>query len=113
MGLLDRVSFQRRTTSPPERIDVAPEGDLVVTWPGGTTVAIPAFGLRDACPCATCIEEGTGRKLLDPATLPPDVRPLEVKAVGNYAIQIQWSDGHGTGIYNWESLRRMSGLPPE
>ena len=113
MGLLDRVSFQRRTTPPPESIDVGPEGELVITWSGGTKVAIAAFGLRDACPCANCIEEGTGRKVLDPATIPADVRPLEVRGVGNYAVQIQWSDGHGTGIYTWELLRRASGLPPE
>jgi len=25
--------------------------------------------------------------------------------VGNYAIQIEWSDGHATGLYTWETLR--------
>jgi DUF971 family protein len=36
-----------------------------------------------------------------------------VAAVGNYAIQPTWSDGHSTGIYSWETLRRASGLAPE
>jgi DUF971 family protein len=31
-------------------------------------------------------------------------------AVGNYAVQIHWSDGHSTGIYTWEALRDASGL---
>jgi DUF971 family protein len=73
-------------------------------------VQIPAFALRDACPCAACVEEGTGRKLLDPATIPADIRPSELKAVGNYAVQIFWSDGHSTGIYSWKTLREASGL---
>ena len=111
MGLLDRISFKQAATAPPEAIDVTGKGELHVVWPGGREVLIPPHALRDQCPCASCIEEGTGRKLLDPATIPADIRPLEVKGVGNYAIQIQWSDGHGSGIYSWSTLRRASGLP--
>jgi DUF971 family protein len=113
MGLLDRVSFKQRTTEPPESISIAPGGEVEIVWPGGPHVAIPAFQLRDACPCASCIEEGTGRKILDAGTIPADIRPLEIRSVGNYAVQIQWSDGHGTGIYTWANLRRVSGLGPE
>jgi DUF971 family protein len=113
MGLLDRVSFKQSTTAPPESIEVGERGELVLLWEGGTRVAIPALQLRDQCPCASCIEEGTGRKILDPSTIPGDVHPLEIRGVGNYAIQIQWSDGHGTGIYTWQTLRRASGLAEE
>jgi DUF971 family protein len=112
MGLLDRISFKPTTSAPPESIDVTEAGEIRITWPGGTEVTIPALVLRDQCPCAGCIEEGTGRKLLDPATIPADVKPLEIKPVGNYAVQIQWSDGHGSGIYTWALLRRASGLEP-
>ena len=111
MGLLDRISFQQAAPPPPDSIDVTAKGELHIVWPGGREVLIPAHALRDQCPCASCIEEGTGRKLLDPATIPADIRPLDVKGVGNYAIQIQWSDGHGSGIYSWSTLRRASGLP--
>jgi DUF971 family protein len=51
-----------------------------------------------------CVEETTGRPLLDPATVPADVRPLKVALVGAYAIRIDWSDGHSTGIYPYELL---------
>jgi DUF971 family protein len=110
MGLLDRISSPPRLTAPPERIDLSDAGALVVTWEDGTRSTIAAFDLRDQCPCAGCIEEGSGRKILDPATIPADIRPVELKAVGNYAIQIRWSDGHATGIYSWAALRRAAGL---
>jgi DUF971 family protein len=110
MGLLDRLSFQTRTAQPPEAIDVAEDGAIRLRWPGGPEVSVPAARMRDACPCAACVEEGTGRKLLDPATIPADIRPLEILPVGAYAVQFRWSDGHSTGLYSWETLRQASGL---
>jgi DUF971 family protein len=110
MGLLDRITFRKSSTEPPESIDVTERGELHIVWPGGTDVKIPAFTLRDNCPCAGCVEEGTGRKILDTSTIPADVSPAELKAVGNYALQIFWSDGHSTGIYSWQTLREASGL---
>jgi DUF971 family protein len=110
MGLLDRISFQKRGAEPPESIDVTENAEIRILWPGGPEVTIPAARMRDFCPCAACIEEGTGKKILDPATIPGDIRPLEIKPVGSYAIQIQWSDGHSTGIYSWDTLRKASGL---
>jgi DUF971 family protein len=111
MGLLDRISFRKQEPDPPEAIDVTAAGALRIAWPGGPEVTVPAVRLRDLCPCAECVEEGTGRKLLDPASIPADIRPAEVAAVGNYAIQITWSDGHSTGIYSWRTLRDACGLP--
>jgi DUF971 family protein len=113
MGLLDRISFKPTATEPPDSIELGDKGELVINWPGGPRIAIPAVQLRDQCPCANCIEEGTGRKILDPAQIPADIRPLQIAGVGNYALKIQWSDGHDTGIYTWQTLRRISGLEPE
>jgi len=66
----------------------------------------PARELRLACPCAGCVEEMSGRPLLDPHTIPMDIRPASVALVGAYGIKIQWSDGHSTGIYTFEQLLR-------
>jgi DUF971 family protein len=116
MGLLDRVTLQKHVSEPPEAVDVAADHALLVTWPGRAPVAIPAKALRDGCPCAGCIEEFTGKKLLDASTIPDDIRPVAINAVGNYAIQIEWSDGHGTGMYTWATLRaigdRAAGAAP-
>ena len=110
MGLLDRISPKPPPSGPPDSIDVNERNELVINWPGGPQVIVPPAQLRDACPCAECVEEGTGRKILDPNTIPADIRPLSVDAVGNYAIQIHWSDGHSTGIYTWDNLREACGL---
>lgn len=85
---------------------------LLVEWDSaGHSWVYPARGLRLACPCAGCVEEMSGRPLLDPATIPESVRPLSVGLVGGYGIRISWSDGHGTGIYTFERLRRDCGCP--
>ncbi len=110
MGLLDRISLQKVSNEPPEAIDLAPDGALRLRWPGGVEVTVPAVRMRDACPCAGCVEEGTGRKLLDPATIPADIRPEQLLPVGSYAVQVHWSDGHSTGLYTWGLLRRVCGL---
>lgn len=109
MGLLDKMSFQKRDPDPPEAIDLVP-GGVQIAWPGGAQVTIPFVELRDACPCAGCVDEATGKKTLDPATIPPDIRPEQILPVGNYAIQIHWSDGHSTGLYSWRTLAVISGL---
>jgi ATP-binding protein involved in chromosome partitioning len=64
----------------------------------------PARALRLACPCAGCVEEMSGRPLLDPASVSADIRPISIALVGAYGLKIQWSDGHSTGIYTFERL---------
>ena len=110
MGLLDRVNLQKHVSEPPEAIDLLADHAIQVSWPGGKRVAIPARTLRESCPCAGCIEEFTGRKLLDPSSIPADIRPERIEPVGNYAIQIEWSDGHATGLYTWATLRAIGDL---
>jgi DUF971 family protein len=109
MGLLDRIAFTKQHTEPPEAIDLLEEGGGVrIRWPGGREVTIPAKRLRECCPCAGCVEEGTGRRLLDPSTVPAFIRAEQILAVGSYAIQIHWSDGHSTGLYTWQTLHDAS-----
>ncbi len=110
MGLLDKISFTKRDPDPPEAIDLV-EGGVKIVWPGGAEVTIPFVRLRDACPCAECVDENTGKKLVVLANIPADIRPEQILPVGNYAVQIHWSDGHSTGLYSWRTLRDASGLP--
>jgi ATP-binding protein involved in chromosome partitioning len=76
-----------------------------IEWKAGTHEGFfPARALRLACPCAACVEEMTGRPVLNPATVPEDVHPLRLALVGAYGIRIEWSDGHGTGIFTFDRL---------
>jgi ATP-binding protein involved in chromosome partitioning len=78
---------------------------ITLVWEDDHRTVYPARELRLRCRCASCVEEMTGKPLLDPATVPPTVRARAIKLVGNYAINIDWSDGHQTGIYNFRDLR--------
>jgi len=80
---------------------------LSVLWEDGQGADFDVRDLRLACRCALCVEEMSGRPLLDPASIRPDVAPRTVTSVGNYAITIKWNDGHSTGIYAFEYLRAL------
>lgn len=78
---------------------------VTLTWEDGHTTVYPARELRLGCRCAQCIEEMTGRALLDPKAVPENVRARAIGLIGQYAIHIDWSDGHTTGIYTFRELR--------
>jgi DUF971 family protein len=95
----------------PYSISRLPDGVRVEWDQAGHSWLYPARELRLACPCAGCVEEMTGRGLLNPATVAADVRPESLELVGSYGLRIRWSDGHDTGIYTFEQLRRSCGCP--
>ena len=88
-----------------------------IVWKDGRAVRWTFPFLRDACPCAVCHEERekSGRKPGEPKPAPvqafpmytPPARPLEVIPVGRYALKFKWADGHESGIYSWDFLRRL------
>jgi ATP-binding protein involved in chromosome partitioning len=80
---------------------------LSVLWEDGHRDDFDVRDLRLACHCALCIEEMSGHKLLDPKTVRPDVSPRVISSIGNYAIGIDWSDGHNSGIYSFDHLRSL------
>jgi ATP-binding protein involved in chromosome partitioning len=80
---------------------------LSVLWEDGHHDDFDVRDLRLACHCALCIEEMSGRKLLDPKTVRPDVSPQVISSIGNYAIGIDWNDGHNSGIYSFNHLRSL------
>ncbi|MEN8375571.1 MAG: DUF971 domain-containing protein [Gemmatimonadota bacterium] len=80
---------------------------LRIVWKDGHASEYTPRLLRLECRCAGCVEEMTGRALLDPGRIPADIYPLEISYVGNYALRFHWSDGHRTGIYPYELLRTL------
>ena len=81
---------------------------LSITWTDETSNSWDVVELRRKCPCALCIDEWTHERRLDPTKVPETVRPLRVNSVGQYALSIQFSDGHNTGIYTFKLLRDLS-----
>jgi DUF971 family protein len=89
---------------------------LEIDWKDGHHSSWTFAWLRNACPCATCHDEreksgrAPGEPKPQPATLLPmyqaPARPESVTPVGNYALSFTWNDGHKTGIYSWDYLRR-------
>jgi DUF971 family protein len=88
-----------------------------IDWKDGHQSSWSFAWLRDGCPCATCHEarEAEGRKPGEPKLAPvqllpmfkPAARPQTVTPVGKYAVRFKWEDGHESGIYSWEYLRRV------
>ena len=79
--------------------------DLYILWRDGHESRYRLLDLRDACPCASCVDEITGQKTLKRESIPKDIFVESSEYVGNYAFRIRWSDGHDTGLYNFRYLR--------
>jgi DUF971 family protein len=80
---------------------------LELTWEGGEVARLPYRYLRGECPCASCRNEWTGERVLDTDSIRPDLKLEGMEAVGNYAVRLGWNDGHSSGLYTWETLRRL------
>ncbi len=83
------------------------ERTLTIKWNSGRTQALDVVTLRKKCPCAACLDELTRKPILDPHSIPDSVRPLEINAIGRYAIGIKFNDGHATGIYTYDFLSKL------
>ena len=99
---LDRVAPTRFDYDNPNRA-------LVVEWADGAVLPIGFTRLRLACPCAECIGEGgaAGRFASRPMLEPGEDELADISLVGRYGLTAIWADGHSTGIYTFETLRRL------
>lgn len=85
--------------------------EVHIVWSDGHRTVFGNKALRERCPCAACVNEFTGQRMLDPRSVRPDVRADEISLVGRYAIKIRWSDRHDTGIYTFQTLREWCECP--
>lgn len=81
--------------------------EAYLEWANGERYRLSYEELRYQCPCAHCVDEHTGRRMLKREQVSKEVRVKGAHPVGRYALQIQFSDGHGTGIYPFDSLYLM------
>lgn len=98
------------------RVNKTTGSGMEIDWKDGHRSSWTFAWLREACPCAMCFQEreASGRapgqpKAQQAALLPmyqAPVRPGSAAPVGRYAISFEWNDGHASGIYSWDYLRR-------
>jgi DUF971 family protein len=105
----------------PEHIAISKSKGIKIDWKDGHHSDYELGYLRDECPCATCTgAHGTApqktnygavaskQKSADPFKMyTPTLKMLNVEPVGGYAVRIDWSDGHGSGIYSFDYLRSV------
>lgn len=77
---------------------------IVVHGASGPDRVIDPADLRRRCRCAACVDEHTGAQILKPEDVPDDVVPLSIEKMGNYAVAVQWSDGHNSSIYPYDRM---------
>lgn len=82
-------------------------GCLELTWPDGRVSRLPFRLLRENCPCAACVDEFTGERILDTTSIPDDIHPTALGFTGNYALKVGWSDGHHSGLFTWDYLDEL------
>jgi DUF971 family protein len=107
----------------PTRLDLKKTEKLTIEWQDGRACTYSVSLLRSMCPCALCklqrdqrdphqlMTEQAPTKKTSLTVLPGNyAEPIVVKdasLVGNYAMKIEWSDGHDSGIYSFEYLRSI------
>jgi len=106
------VKMMTGSVSPPKRIHVDRQaGFFEIAWDDADG-RIALSEMRRACPCALCDDlraqqtQISGLHMIADAEMPSAVL-TQVIAVGNYAVQLRWEDGHDTGIYTYSYLREL------
>ena len=92
----------------PTQIIEESDREVSIKWSDDTETKYNAAQLRRSCPCATCINEWTGEKILFEDQIADDLSFSSISIVGRYALNFHFSDGHDTGIFSFKYLKEMS-----
>lgn len=97
-----------------EPVKIAEESDteLLISWSDNTESTYNSRALRLLCPCAGCIDEWTGEKRLDESKVADSVTFTNISVVGRYALNFVFSDGHDSGIFSFDLLRKIAKSEP-
>ena len=102
-------SERRGPAIEPREIKQNDDSSLSILWGDQRRCEYRAVDLRRACPCAQCVNEWTGQRMLTPESISEDTTIKNISVVGRYALNFQWSDNHDTGIYSFRYLRDLCG----
>ena len=84
------------------------DSEISIKWSDDAETKYNAAELRRACPCAGCVNEWTGEKILNAESVSDDINFSHISIVGRYALNFHFSDRHDTGIYSFKYLRELS-----
>lgn len=103
----------------PSEIRKLPDSSISILWSDGQSSIIAAERLRKACPCAQCLHAKGDNSHEKPLTakksmlkvvtssITEETKLIKIWPIGNYAIGLEWADGHNTGIYSFNYLREI------
>ena len=89
--------------------------ELAMRWSDGVESYLPIERLRRACPCASCGGEPDVLGNIsrpDVSYTPASFELVGWQLIGGYALQPRWADGHSTGLYSFQYLRRLAAASP-
>ncbi len=78
-----------------------------ICWSDGVCQDFLLSTLQKHCPCAACVDEATGERLIDPKNIDEKVKAVRLRSVGRYALKITFTSGCSTGIYDFDYLRKL------
>jgi DUF971 family protein len=96
----------------PTQIIEESNSQISIKWSDGAESKYSASELRRKCPCAGCVNEWTGEKILTNESIADDLMFNHISIVGRYALNFHFSDGHDTGIFSFNYLRDVSAEEP-
>jgi DUF971 family protein len=104
---------QQYGTPEPVDVEVDREHGVTLVWPDGHTSHYRLADLRAGCPCAECrnARMAGGPSCPAPPGTAEQLRVEDAEFAGSYGLHLRWNDGHHTGIFSWELLRRWCGCP--
>jgi DUF971 family protein len=110
------IPIDQRKKPTAVKIHVKTGAGVDIAWADGHSSHFDFAYLREQCPCATCNDERGKKEVLTTMNLPsspllpmykPKPRAQGATQVGNYAVQISFTDGHSTGIFSYDYLRTL------
>jgi ATP-binding protein involved in chromosome partitioning len=95
----------------PQEMNIANDGQtLIIKWQDDIEHVLSSFHVRGMCPCAHCVDEITGERLIKDGDIPANVKILESAPVGRYGVRFSFDDpspGANAGIYTFTFLRKL------
>jgi DUF971 family protein len=92
----------------PTQIVEESDSSVSIKWSDDSMTAYNAPLLRRSCPCASCVNEWTGQRILKDDQVADDLTFTHVSIVGRYALSFHFSDEHNTGIFSFDYLRKLA-----